>query len=211
MSPVISSASIAFRPRPKRCGASRLSGRVATSPPAPAAPRGRPWHPAQLSERPAPIPPVILMFPVPSLLLGPWPWARVNLRWKIWRPRRTERKGSRLMMNSEEFGVIRSPRPGPISFASDLLIPALAVFGARLLSTNWARTAGAKNTNTAARVLMLKLWVLILLLLYRTVVNQKYKTLRHLERSKVETSYRTPCRASRLPGYPGESKNRKAK
>ena len=30
---VISSASISFRPRPKRCGASRLSGRVATSPP----------------------------------------------------------------------------------------------------------------------------------------------------------------------------------
>ena len=130
ISPVISSASISFNPKPNRCGASRLSGRVATSPPAPAEPRGRPWQPAQLSDRPAPIPPVTLMLPVPSLLAGPCPCARRNLRWKIWRPRRTERKGSRLMMNSEEFGVIKSPRPGPISLASDLLIPALAVFGA---------------------------------------------------------------------------------
>ena len=52
-SAVISSASISLSPRPKRCGASRLSGLVATSPPAPADPRGRPWQPAQLSERPA--------------------------------------------------------------------------------------------------------------------------------------------------------------
>ena len=54
-SAVISSASISFRPRPNRCGASRLSGRVTTSPPKPAEPRGRPWHAAQLSARPAPM------------------------------------------------------------------------------------------------------------------------------------------------------------
>jgi hypothetical protein len=52
-------------------------------------------------------------------------------------------------MNSEEFGVITSPRPGPISLARDLLIPALAVLGARLLSTNWARTAGLSSTRPA--------------------------------------------------------------
>ena len=41
---VISSASISWRPSPNRCGASRLSGRVTTSPPKPAEPRGRPWQ-----------------------------------------------------------------------------------------------------------------------------------------------------------------------
>src|SRR5262249_33888163 len=43
---VISSASISFRPRPNRCGASRLSGRGATSPPTPPDPRGRPGESA---------------------------------------------------------------------------------------------------------------------------------------------------------------------
>ena len=37
-SAVISSASISFNPKPNRCGASRLSGRVTTSPPNPADP-----------------------------------------------------------------------------------------------------------------------------------------------------------------------------
>src|SRR5437660_570772 len=164
-SAVISSASISLRPRPKRCGASRLSGRVATSPPAPAEPRGRPWQPAQLSESPAPIPPIKFTLPVPSLLFGPWPCSRVNLRWKIWRPRRMERNGSRLMINTEEFGVIRSPRPGPISSASDLLIPAFAVFGALLLSINCARPAPANSTSTEAQKANFEVQLAIILLL----------------------------------------------
>ena len=52
---MISSASISLRPRPNRCGASRLSGLVTTSPPTPAEPSGRPWQAAQLSARPAPM------------------------------------------------------------------------------------------------------------------------------------------------------------
>ena len=72
-SAVISSASISFRPRPNRCGASRLSGRVTTSPPKPAEPRGRPWHAAQLSARPAPIARFVSTIAVPSPASGPWP------------------------------------------------------------------------------------------------------------------------------------------
>jgi hypothetical protein len=39
----------------EQVGASRLSGRVTTSPAETRGARGRPWHPAQLSIMPAPI------------------------------------------------------------------------------------------------------------------------------------------------------------
>src|SRR5882762_7687871 len=45
-----------------------------------------------------------------------------------------ERNGSRLMMYTDDPAVITSPRPAPISSSSDLLMPALAVFGACVLS-----------------------------------------------------------------------------
>ena len=67
-SAVISSASISLSPSPNRCGASRLSGRVATSPPKPADPRGRAWQPAQLSDSPAPMLGSLAMSPNPSLV-----------------------------------------------------------------------------------------------------------------------------------------------
>ena len=66
---------------------------------------------------------------MPSLVSGPLPCARVNLRWKICRPRRIARNGSRLMMKSDVFGVKWSPRPAPISWTSDLLIAPPATVG----------------------------------------------------------------------------------
>ena len=120
-SPVISSASISFNPRPNRWGASRLSGRVTTSPPVPADPRGRPWQEAQLSERPAPIAIVVLMSPSPSSTPGPCDCSRVNLRWKICRPRRIARNGSRLITNAAESGVIVLPAPRPDLFRDGLV------------------------------------------------------------------------------------------
>ena len=159
MSEVISSASISFRPKPNRCGAFRLSGRVTTSPPRPAEPRGRPWQPAQESTTPAPIPFVEAMSPTPSSMPGPCPCTLVNFRWKSWRPRRTARKASRLMMNSEESGVLMLPRLAPISCVKDLLIAVLTqafAFGlfVWVLSTIWARagTASAPNTPRHTRV-----------------------------------------------------------
>ena len=79
-SEVISSASISLSPIPKRCGASRLSGLVATSPPEPAEPRGRPWQDEQLSATPAPIALLLPMSPAPSLGPEPRPCSVVNLR-----------------------------------------------------------------------------------------------------------------------------------
>ncbi|PYQ49353.1 MAG: hypothetical protein DMF78_18485 [Acidobacteria bacterium] len=150
-SAVISSASISLSPRPNRCGASRLSGRVTTSPPAPADPRGRPWQDAQLSVRPAPMARSLWMLPAPSPNTGPCPWARVNLRWKSWRPRRMARKGSRAMMNADEPGVIQSPRPAPISSMSDFAMPAPAALGAVVRSTSWASAGTASAARTTAK------------------------------------------------------------
>ena len=39
------------------------------------------------------------------------------------------RKGSRAMMNEDESGVCKSPRPAPTSSASDLAMPAFAILG----------------------------------------------------------------------------------
>lgn len=60
--------------------ASRLSGRVNTSPPTPAEPLGRPWHAAHESARPAPMIGVVSMSPLPSAMRGPRPCSAVNLR-----------------------------------------------------------------------------------------------------------------------------------
>jgi len=160
---VISSASSSFKPNPKRWGASRLSGRVTTLPPAPADPRGRPWHNAQLSTRPAPMMRLVLMSPEPSPSRGPCPCCLVNFRWKSCRPRRIARNGSRLMMNTDESGVERSPRPAPISCVRDLAIPSPAELGAWVLSINCPGTglttaitnpiaAQAPSTVTVARI-----------------------------------------------------------
>jgi hypothetical protein len=42
------------------------------------------------------------------------------------------------MMYAEEFGVITSPHPTPISAVRDLLMPSLAGFGAFVLSISCA-------------------------------------------------------------------------
>src|SRR6185436_7857834 len=86
----------------------------------------------------------VLTSPVPSLVIGPAPWSSVNLRWKIWRPRRTARNGSRAMMNADEFAVVVFPRPTPICCEKDLAIPAFAVLGARVLSTSCAEAVVAR-------------------------------------------------------------------
>ena len=155
-SAVIWSPSISFRPNPNRCGASRLSGRVTTSPPKPALPRGRPWQPAQLSIRPAPMIRSTMGLPAPSPVSGPWPCSRVNLRWKICRPRRIARAGSRLMMKREEFGRLTSPLPTPICSRNVLAIPRLAAFGASVRSmscpmTGLLRRAPTKSTVASAK------------------------------------------------------------
>ena len=49
------------------------------------------------------------------------------------------------MMNCEESGVISSPVPEPISSLNDLLIPALAVLSAWVLSSSRPRAAATNN------------------------------------------------------------------
>ena len=154
-SAVISSASISFRPRPNKCGASRLSGRVATSPPAPADPRGRPWQAAQLSARPAPMARSLWRSPEPSPSNGLCPCARVNFRWKSWRPRRMARKGSRAMMKEDDPGVSQSPRPVPISSSSDFAMPAPAALGAAVRSTSCASAGTATSSENPRKNPML--------------------------------------------------------
>src|SRR5262249_46058638 len=56
---------------------------------------------------------------------------------------------SRRMMNIDESGVIRSPRPAPISCASVFLIPSFATLGALFLSISCA-TAGMAKANANA-------------------------------------------------------------
>ena len=153
---MISSASISFRPRPNRCGASRLSGRVTTSPPKPAEPRGRPWHPAQLSASPAPMMRSTSMFPAPSPMTGPCPSSRVNFRWKSCRPRRIARNGSIAMTFDDVLGSVPE-RPSPIWLeygppVSGREMPSLAVFGALFLSTSCpASRVEAASINTPAQ------------------------------------------------------------
>src|SRR5262249_56740581 len=117
----------------------RLPGRVATSPLAPPDPLGRPWQEAQLSLRPAPMPLSAAMSPLPSFSLGPCPCTLVNFRWKSWRPRRIDRKGSRAMMYVDDPTMLALPRPAPISSDSDLLMPPNSGFVACVLSIIWAR------------------------------------------------------------------------
>src|SRR6476469_6200158 len=52
-------------------------------------------------------------------------------------------------MHIEDPRVVKFPRPGPTSSCSDLLIPALATFGAWLLSIIWAEVAVAINRPAA--------------------------------------------------------------
>lgn len=160
-SPVISSASISRRPAPNRCGALRLSGRVTTSPPKPAEPRGRPWQDEQLSLKPAPSAAFAMMSPLASKLTrGPMPCSSVNLRWNNWRPRRTARAGSRAIRYSDEPGVLSSPRPLPICCCSDFPIAPPAICGVVCVTSvncAWAKHGSAAHTaiqsHAPARVL----------------------------------------------------------
>src|SRR5438270_7928449 len=88
------------------------------------------------------------------------------------------------MMNKDEFGVIRSPRPGPISSASDLLIPALAVLGARLLSTNcpWASEAWTMNI---ARPKKTARYLLFMRAYLQVVVQELISSLQDLIRARA--------------------------
>src|SRR5581483_2463517 len=95
------------------------------------------------------MPTSLLMSPTPSFSLAPCPCRRVNLRWNSCRPRRMERNGSRLMMYTDEPAVITSPRPAPISSSRDLLSPALAVFGACVLSIICACAANPASSTPA--------------------------------------------------------------
>src|SRR5262245_37880152 len=56
-------------------------------------------------------------------------------------------------MNDEELGVIQSPRPAPICWLSDLLMPAPAVFGFCVRSGNWA-LVGADSETNAPRIIV---------------------------------------------------------
>jgi hypothetical protein len=60
-------------------------------------------------DQPAPMARSFSMLPVPSPNIGPWPCARVNLRWKSCRPRRRGKRSA--MMKAEEPGMVQSPRP----------------------------------------------------------------------------------------------------
>jgi hypothetical protein len=148
---VISSASISCRPSPKRCGASRLAGRVNTLPPNPAEPNGRAWQAAQLSLRPAPWEASASMSPTPSSVRGPRPCCMVNLRWKSCRPREMARNGSRRMRYTDEPGVHSSPRPAPTSSSNDFLMPALAALGVCVMSVSCADAPPARRRSSAPR------------------------------------------------------------
>ena len=159
-SAVISSASISLSPRPNRCGASRLSGRVATSPPVPAAPL-RTAVAAGTAVHQAGAEPQLGVDVAVAVVrtAGPGPGDPRNLRWKIWRPRRTARAGSRAMMYAEESGVFTSPRPAPICSASDLAMPALAVFGFCVRSIDCPRAgpgwgSASRSTRTRTRTMV---------------------------------------------------------
>ena len=108
----------------------------------PAEPRGRPWHAAQLSARPAPIARVTLRSPRPSPVNGPAPSSNVNLRWNSCRPLRIARNGSRAMTYDDEYGVDQSPRPGPI--CSPVAWPCLR-------SRRWVLARGRPFARTPAR------------------------------------------------------------
>ncbi len=76
---------------------------------------------------------------------GPIPCSLVYLRWKSCRPRRMARKGSRLMMNDEESGVMTLPRPAPACWENDLLIPT-ATSVPRLRGYKFARGVSLNST-----------------------------------------------------------------
>jgi hypothetical protein len=59
-------------------------------------------------------------------------------------------------MYTDEPAVITSPRPAPISSDSDLLMPALAVFGACVLSIIWACDPAAMTNNATNNVAFLR-------------------------------------------------------
>jgi hypothetical protein len=90
------------------------------------------------------------MSPTPSWTPGPWFSSRVNLRWKISRPRRIARNGSRLIRKEADEGVFQSPRPVPISSVRDLAMPSWAAFGAWVWSINWARTGPSQRPIAAS-------------------------------------------------------------
>lgn len=54
------------------------------------------------------------------------------------------------MMKRDEFGVLMSARPAPISSVNDLLIPAFALFVAWVLSTICASAKEARNMTAPA-------------------------------------------------------------
>ena len=55
------------------------------------------------------------------------------------------------MMNDDEAGVVKVPRPGPIWVFRDFRIPSLAAFGACVTSRSWAQ-AGAASAQTVISV-----------------------------------------------------------
>src|SRR5215472_17793488 len=73
-----------------------------------------------------------------------------------------ERKGSWLIMQTDDPGVFTPPRPGPTSSASDLLIPALAVLVACVLSIIWARATTARNIVLITRTKKMNFPVLVI-------------------------------------------------
>jgi hypothetical protein len=63
------------------------------------------------------------------------------------------------MINRDEFGVIKSPRPAPICSMNDLFIPTLAVLGVTVLSGSCARLAGGNHAATE-QVNMIKIAII---------------------------------------------------